>query len=149
MSAGEQEAAALQAVLAAEQAAIYGYGVVGSHLTGEPALAATADWTAHQVAADKLETELRARGATPAQSAVAYRLPHRISTAAQATALAVTLEDELASAYLGLVGLTDLPLRMLGARQVRTAALRAASWRGHTVTFPGLPATPAGSAKHP
>ncbi len=144
-----QEVGALQAALAAEQAAIYGYGVVGSHLTGEPALAATADWTAHQVAADKLETELRARAATPAQSGVAYRLPHRVSTAAQAAALAVTLEDDVASAYLGLVGLTDLPLRMLGARQVRTAALRAASWRGHPVAFPGLPGTlgqPAGSA---
>ena len=55
----------LQAALAAEQAAIYGYGVVGSHLSGTGLGAATADWTAHQEAADRLMAELRARGGSP------------------------------------------------------------------------------------
>lgn len=138
---GGAEVAALQAALAAEQAAIYGYGVAGSHLTGTARDTATTEWTAHQTAADKLTGLLRARGADPDPAAVAYRLPHRVSTAAQAAQLAATLEDQVTSAYLGLVALPGPELRLLGARQARAAALRAAAWRGSTEPFPGLPAS--------
>jgi hypothetical protein len=134
------EVRVLQAALAAEQAAIYGYGVVGAHLTGTALSSATADWTAHQEAADRLMAELRARWVTPAPAAVAYQLPHRVDTARQAVALAELLEERVTSAYLGLVALPAADLRMLGARQVRAAALRAAAWRGTTVAFPGLTA---------
>jgi hypothetical protein len=129
---------ALQAALAAEQAAIYGYGVVGAHLAGAALGAATTDWTAHERAADRLRAELQARGATPAPSAVAYHFARQVSTARQAVALAELLEERVTSAYLGLVALPDTGLRMLGARQVQAAALRAAAWRGTTVAFPGL-----------
>jgi len=131
-------AGALQAALAAEQAAIYGYGVVGAHLAGRAAAAATADWTAHEVAADRLTALLQAAGTAPAPSAVAYQLPHRVTTAAEATALAVLLEDQVASAYLSLVALGEGEVRALAALQVRAAALRAAAWRGATVAFPGV-----------
>ena len=72
---------------------------------------------------------------------MAYRLPHRVSTSAQAAQLAATLEDQVTSAYLGLVALPGPELRLLGARQARAAALRAAAWRGSTEPFPGLPAS--------
>jgi hypothetical protein len=134
------EVRALQAALAAEQAAIYGYGVVGAHLAGSALTAATTDWTAHQEAADRLRAELENRGASPAPAAVAYALPHLVSTARQAVALAELLEERVTSAYLGLVALPGAEVRMLGARQVRAAALRAAAWRGTTVAFPGLTA---------
>jgi hypothetical protein len=134
-------ASAISGALNAEQAAIYGYGVVGSHLTGTRAAAARAYWAAHQVAADKLTALLQARGATVPPASAAYQLPHAVRTAAQAASLAVTLEDQVLSAYLGLIAVDDEPLRALGARQARTAALRAAAWRGSTVAFPGLPAT--------
>jgi Domain of unknown function (DUF4439) len=133
--------AAMQGTLAAEQAAVYGYGVVGSHLDGSAQATATSDWTAHQAAVDKLSALLRSRGVIPTPAAVAYQLPHRVSTTTQALALAVTLEDQVTSAYLALVALSEPSLRMLGARQVRASALRAAAWRGHTVAFPGLPAS--------
>jgi hypothetical protein len=142
---------ALQAALAAEQAATYGYGVVGAHLDYPSLATAQTDWTAHEKAADKLSALLRDRGATPAPAAVAYQLPHRVTTSGRATALAVTLEDEVTSAYLALVALPDASLRLLGAREARAAALRAAAWRTSTVAFPGLPAAalrpsaPAGS----
>jgi len=135
------EARALQAALTAEQAATYGYGVAGAHLSGVAQRAATEDWTAHQEAADQLMAALRARGVTPAPAAVAYQMPHRVSTARQAVALAELLEERVASAYLGLVALPAADLRMLGARQVRAAALRAAAWRGATTAFPGLTAS--------
>ena len=41
--------AALQAALAAENAAIFGYGVAGAHLTGSSQAAAERDWTAHNL----------------------------------------------------------------------------------------------------
>jgi Domain of unknown function (DUF4439) len=130
---------ALQRALAAEQAAVYGYGVIGAHLTGAQLRAATGDWIAHQVARDQLEALLRARGAQPGAAAVGYRLPTPVRTAAEAQSLAVLLEDRVTAAYLGLVALGERRLRVLGARRVRQSALRATSWRGTTIAFPGLP----------
>jgi hypothetical protein len=133
--------AALQSALAAEHAAVYGYGVVGAYLTGSArAAAATADWVAHQDARDELEAMLRSSGSQPAPAAVAYRLPVPVRNAGQAVSLAVILEDRIATAYLGLVAVSTPAVRDLGALQVRASALRAAFWRGTTVAFPGLTA---------
>lgn len=135
---------ALQSALTAEHAAVYGYGVVGAYLTGGLQAAATSDWVAHQVARDQLEALLRSFGTQPAAAAVAYELPMTVRNSTQATALAVVLEDRIATAYLGLVALSDTTIREFGALQVRASALRAAAWRGSTVAFPGL--TPAALA---
>jgi hypothetical protein len=131
---------ALQTALEAEQAASYGYGIVGAHLAQGSArqAAATTDWTAHLAAAGQLSSMISARGGTPAPAAVAYQLPSPVRTAADAITLAWTLEDAVARAYLGLVALSELTLRRFGADQVRAAALRAEAWRGATQAFPGL-----------
>jgi hypothetical protein len=135
---GPAAAAALQAALAAENSAVYGYGVAGAHLAGARRTAAVRDWVAHQSARDALTAMLAARGAQPVAAAAAYELPFDVHTAAAAVALATVLEDRLTAAYLGLVGLSDPALRAFGARAVRAAALRAAAWRGSTLAFPGL-----------
>jgi hypothetical protein len=137
-----QEIAALQAALAAEQAACYGYGVVGARLNASASdgQGADTDWVAHQVARDNLTALITADGATPGPAPVAYQLPIQARTAAQAKSLAVILEDNVARAYMGLVGLSDTSLRELGTRQLTAAALRAARWRRTTVAFPGLKA---------
>jgi hypothetical protein len=137
-SAGEV-IAALQHALAAEQAASYGYGIVGAHLSGADQAAATTDWVAHMRTRDQLAKMISVRGGRPVPAAVAYQLPGPVHSAAQAEALAVTLEDGVAQAYLALVALTNTGLRNFGASQVRAAALRAEAWRGSTVAFPGLP----------
>jgi len=130
---------ALQSALAAEHAAVYGYGVVGAHLTGSQQATATTDWVAHQVARDRLEAMLRsADGSQPTAAAVAYQLPIPVRNAREAVALAVMLEDRIATAYLGLVALSNAAIRQYGAQQVQASALRAAAWRGSTVAFPGL-----------
>jgi hypothetical protein len=134
-----QAIAKLQAALAAEQAACYGYGVVGAYLSGAGAARADSDWIAHERARDSLTATITAAGADPVPAAVAYRLPVQVRSAAQATALAVILEERVAQAYIGVVGLTDLTLRALGARQLRDAALRASTWSHATAAFPGLP----------
>ena len=133
--------AALQSALAAEHAAVYGYGIVGANLTGSMQAAAMTDWVAHQVARDTLEAMLRSRGSEPVPAAAAYRLPVTVRTPSQAVSLAVLLEDRVATTYLSLVALSGVSIRQFGALQVRAAALRAAAWRGSTVPFPGLPAS--------
>lgn len=138
--ASPQAVAALQAALAAEQAACYGYGVVGAHLnvSRSQSRSAEADWVAHQVARDNLAALITSAGAAPNPAPVAYQLPVHVRTAAQARSLAVVLEDEVAQAYLGLVALGDRSLRALGGRELTAAALRAAGWRHATVAFPGM-----------
>ncbi len=133
--------AALQAALSAEQAAIFGYGVLGAHLTGTAQQTATTDWVAHEVAASQLTTLIQRAGAQPHPAAVGYQLPFSVQSPTSAKALAVFLEDEVARAYLALVALADDSLREFGARQLRAAALRGAAWSGTTVAFPGLPAS--------
>jgi hypothetical protein len=139
--------AALQSALAAEQSASYGYGIVGAILpqgSAQQARAST-DWVAHLRARDRLSALITARRATPVPAAVAYKLPRPVRTPAEARALATTLEDGVARAYLALVALPDKSLRRLGAEQVRAAALRAQEWRGSVEAFPGLPASPSTS----
>ena len=130
--------AALQGALAAENSAVYGYGVAGAHLTGARRAAAVRNWVAHESARDALTVMLAARAARPVAAAAGYELPLGVHNAAAAVALATVLEDRLSAAYLGLVGLADPALRAFGAAGARTAALRAAAWRGSTLAFPGL-----------
>ena len=136
-----QAVTALQAALAAEQAASYGYGVVGAHLNASSvqARSADADWVAHQQARDSLAAMITTAGAAPVPAPVAYQLPVQVQTPAEARSLAVILEDKVAQAYLGLVALPEQSLRALGARELTASALRAAAWRHSTVAFPGLP----------
>jgi len=134
--------AALQQALAAEQAAAYGYGVVGAHLMGSAAAAsADADWVAHLRAGSELTTMISAWGGQPVAAAVAYELPFPVISAATAQQLAATMEDRVAQAYLVVVALPEAGLRSFGAQQVRAAALRAEAWRGTTEAFPGMRAS--------
>ena len=129
---------ALQTALAAEHAAVYGYGVAGAHLSGARQRAAARDWQIHQASRDALAAMITAFGAQPVAAAAAYRLPFRVSSGRAAVMLAAFLEDRVAAAYLGVVALSETRLRLFGARALESAALRAAGWRGRTLAFPGL-----------
>ena len=139
---GQAAIRALQAALTAENTAVYGYGVAGAHLTGARRAAAVRDWVAHENARDTLTTMLTARGGQPVTAAAAYALPFPVRNAAAAVSLAALLEDRVAAVYLGLVGLSEPSLRAFGAARLRTAALRAAAWRGSTLAFPGFEVAP-------
>jgi hypothetical protein len=138
MSATGGEIAALQGALAAEHAAVYGYGVVGALLAGRERATAQADWTAHQVARDNLETMLTGLGATPVAASPAYKLPFAVTSASSAVRLAAALEDGVTRGYLGVVAVSDPALRLFGAKAMQTAASRAADWAGTTQAFPGM-----------
>src|SRR5215831_1086538 len=135
---------ALQAALAAEHAAVYGYGVAGAHLSGARRRAAARDWQIHESSRDALAAMITALGAQPVAAAAAYRLPFRVGSGRAAVSLAAFLEDRVATAYLGMVALSEARLRLLGARALESAALRAAGWRGRTLAFPGLEAPASG-----
>ena len=131
--------AALQGALAAEHAAVYGYGVVGAMLAGGEQARARADWTAHRVARDTLESMLTKLGAVPVAASPAYALPFTVTDAKSAARLAAVLEQGVTRAYLGLVAVSNPALRSFGARAMQTSANRAVAWSGATVAFPGMP----------
>ena len=62
---GPTAVSALQGALAAEHAAVYGYGVIGAIVTGKTETLARSDWLAHQEPRDTLEAMLVKLGATP------------------------------------------------------------------------------------
>ena len=130
---------ALQGALAAEHAAVYGYGVAGALLAGAAQVQARADWLAHQLARDTLEAMLTKLGATPVAASPAYRLPFAVSGAASARRLAAALEEGVTGAYLGVVAVDDPALRAFGAKAMQVSANRAVTWSGATVAFPGMP----------
>jgi Domain of unknown function (DUF4439) len=132
---------ALQVALAAEDAAIFGYGVAGAHLSGSRKSAAEQDWTNHNEARDTLTAMISALGATPVAAQAFYRLPFEVTDAASAARLAAYLEEGVTRAYLGLVAVSDRRLRTFGALAMQGPAERAAFWRGTTEAFPGLEAS--------
>jgi Domain of unknown function (DUF4439) len=129
---------ALQAALAAEDAAIFGYGVAGAHLSGSRKSAAEQDWTGHNEARDALTAMISALGASPVTGQAFYRLPFEVNDAASAVRLAAYLEEGVTRAYLGIVAVSDRQLRTFGALAMQTSAERAAYWRGTTEPFPGF-----------
>jgi hypothetical protein len=139
----ESTIAALQAALAAEQAASYGYGVVGAHLAGSRFAAASADCVAHERARDRLTSMISQRGGQPRAAASAYGLPVAVHNQAAARSLAALLEHQVAAAYLGMVAVDDPVLRRIAATSMRDCAVRAARWSGRAQAFPGLRPSPA------
>jgi hypothetical protein len=138
---GPSALTALQAALAAEDAAIFGYGVAGAHLSGSRKSAAEQYWTGHNQARDTLTAMISALGPTPVAARALYQLPFEVHDAASAAALAAYLEDGVTRAYLGVVAVSDQRLRTFGALAMQGSAERAAFWRGTTEAFPGLDAS--------
>ena len=136
-TAGELQA--LQTALAAEHAAVYGYGVAGALLSGADQARALTDWQAHQEARDTLHAMIVKLGATPVAASAAYELPFPVRDARSARRLAAALEDGVTEGYLGLVAVTNQVLRTFGALAMLPPAKRAVAWRGSTVAFPGMP----------
>jgi hypothetical protein len=97
---------ALRAALAAEDAAIYGYGVAGAHLSGGRQAAAEQYWERHNKARDTLTAMIYALGAQPVTAQAFYSLPFPVHDRTSAMALAAYLEDGVTRAYLGIVAVS-------------------------------------------
>ncbi|MFF0291639.1 ferritin-like domain-containing protein [Streptomyces sp. NPDC005262] len=136
MSAQTLQAA--QASLAAEHAAVYGYGVVGGRVADGRRAEATAAYHAHRARRDALVRTVQDLGGEPVAADSAYALPFAVPDSAAAVKLAGLLEDRIADVYSDLVRAAGGPLRREAADALREAAVRAVRWRGSGVTFPGL-----------
>nr|WP_203615653.1 ferritin-like domain-containing protein [Streptomyces sp. SID13726] len=130
--------AAFQKVLAAEHAAVYGYGVVGGRIREGRRAEAKAAYDAHRARRDALVREVRDLEGTPVAASAAYALPFPVPDSAAAVRLAAELEDRVAGVYSDLVRATGGGRRGTAAEALREAAVRAVRWRGESVAFPGL-----------
>ena len=143
------ELTAVQAALAAEHAAVYGYGVVGGRIREGRRQEAKTAYDAHRARRDALVREVRGLGGTPVAASAGYALPFPVPDSAAAVQLAAQLEDRVAGVYSDLVRAATGGLRGTAAEALREAAVRAVRWRGGSVPFPGLAeraATPTASA---
>lgn len=131
-----------QALLAAEHAAVYGYGVLGARLVDPLRERARAAEAEHRMLRDDLEAGLRAAGAQVPGPLAVYDVA--VAGVPEALALAVRLEEGTALRWRDLVGGTDgAGLRRLAVLALTGCAVRAAGWRRDlglvppTVALPG------------
>lgn len=142
------ENTALSEALAAEHAAVWGYGVVGAALDAGSQASATTSETAHRDVRDQLVRLLAERDTEPVDAQGAYALPFPVLSAVDAAALAVVLEDGVAAAWVRVLDQSverstrELAVGALTAAEVRAVAWRAAAGQTPTTNaFPGLPAS--------
>ncbi|MBC3844146.1 DUF4439 domain-containing protein [Streptacidiphilus sp. 4-A2] len=131
--------AALQAALAAEDAAVYGYGVIGAQLDSTGQGRAAELLAGHQDQVRALTQRISAAAATPATAAPGYELPFPVDSAADAVRMAALLEERLADVYANGVQAASGPLRTALASALQGCALASLSWSGSGSAFPGLP----------
>ncbi|MGW7527375.1 ferritin-like domain-containing protein [Streptomyces sp. NPDC054783] len=132
------ELTALQAALAAEHAAVYGYGVVGGRIGAARRSEARAAYDAHRARRDALIREVRDLGGEPVAANAGYALPFPVPDSPAAVLLAARLEERVAGVYADLVRAATGARRGAAAAALREAAVRAVRWNGESVAFPGL-----------
>jgi Domain of unknown function (DUF4439) len=140
------ENAALREALAAEHAAVWGYGVVGAALGTSAQGLATASETAHRTIRDQVVVLLAERGAGPVDAEGGYALPFPVLSGTDAAALAVVLEDGVASAWVRVLDqAVERTTRELAVAALTAAEVRAVGWRttaGQTPATRALPGLP-------
>ena len=140
------EDAALQEALAAAHTAVWGYGVVGAATPVEDRAPVVEAEEAHRDLRDTVAALLTSRRVEPVPAAAGYTLPAPVGSAADAAALAVTLEDGTSQAWTWVLDqATEQSTRELGVAVLSAAEVRAVGWRAAagrapvTSAFPGLP----------
>ncbi|TFV65078.1 DUF4439 domain-containing protein [Blastococcus sp. CT_GayMR20] len=140
------ENAALGEALAAEHAAVWGYGVVGAALGPDAQPAAAASETAHRDLRDQVVLLLAGRDAEIVDAEGGYALPFPVLSEVDAAALAVTLEDGVSAAWVRVLDqAVESSTREFAVGALSGAEVRAVGWRASagrtpvTSAFPGLP----------
>jgi hypothetical protein len=139
------DVAALQRCLAAEHAAVYGYGVVGGRLAGIADAADAIDlaersYDQHRAARDRL-TALAARlGARPVAAKPAYDTPFTPAALVGCRRLARLMERRCCEEYAYAVAQpTTREVRRVLARGLTDSAVRGVWWGAAPQPFPGRP----------
>jgi hypothetical protein len=143
----DTENEALQKALAAEHAAVWGYGVVGAALPADGRAPAAAAESAHRDVRDQVEALLADRKLEPVGTEGGYALPFPVLSAVDAATLAVVLEDGIAAAWVRVLDqAAERSTRELAVQVLSATEIRAVAWRGAagqtpvTKALPGLPA---------
>lgn len=138
--------AALFDALAAEHAAIYGYGLVSAHVMPDENELVSESLAQHRdrrEAAVALTNEQSVKAPLPAAG---YQLPMVVSNAKNAAKLAVRLETDCAMAWRAVLEQTDTDKnREFGTTALTQCAVLAARWRAVLGAWPVTEAFPGGN----
>ncbi|WP_067505111.1 ferritin-like domain-containing protein [Actinoplanes sp. TFC3] len=137
---------AMAAALAAEEAAIYAYGLLGVKLTSDGDLTeARACEAIHRDRRDALVLRLAALKASTAPAPAGYQLPFEVTDRDSALKLAIQVEDGVAQAWRATLPSTEGGDRSTALSALTDAAVRATRWRRRgnvspvTLPWPGRP----------
>jgi hypothetical protein len=136
----------LTAALAAEEAAIYAYGLIGVHLNRESELNGARDTEqVHRQRRDYLVDKLAELNASAAPAPAGYELPFEVTNRATALKLAIHIEDGVTQAWRAVLPVTEQGQRNSALSAMTDSAVRATAWRRFakatpvTMAFPGRP----------
>ena len=142
----ESEDTALGEALAAEHAAVWGYGVVGAALGADARPVAADAEAAHRDVRDQVSALLAGREADVVDAEGGYALPFPVLSEVDAAALGAVLEDGVAAAWVRVLDqAAERSTRELAVATLSAAEVRAVGWRAAagqtpvTRAFPGLP----------
>jgi len=135
--------AALQGALAAEQAAVWAYGLVAAYARDQAAMIAEAR-SGHLLRRDATTARLIQGGAAAPEPAAAYQVSVAVTDPGTALTLAQDIETDAAAAWRVVIGSTDdAELRGFALAGLSDAAVRLAMWKQvagatpTTIPFPG------------
>jgi ferritin-like protein len=135
----------LTKALAAEEAAIYAYGIIGVHLSGTTQTLARSAEADHRARRDELVSRLDELKASPAPAPAGYDLPFPVTGKETALKLAIHVEDGVAQAWRATLAVTTGTDRATALAALTGAAVQAVRWRKAagvaplTMAFPGRP----------
>jgi len=137
-------AAALFDAVAAEHAAIYGYGIVSAHSSPDENDLVSAELAEHRERREAAIAMLTGRSAKAPLPAAGYQLPIPVNNPTDAATLAVRMEDDCAVAWrAALEQASSEQDRAFAVTALTEAAIAAARWKQvqgikpMTVAFPG------------
>ncbi|MCH9701069.1 MAG: ferritin-like domain-containing protein [Actinomycetia bacterium] len=135
---------ALFDAIAAEHATIYGYGIVSAHSIPEVNYLVAEAMAEHRARREAAIAMLVEGGVNAPLPAAGYSLPMEVDGPADAANLAVTMEQDSATAWRAVVEqATDQNVRAFAVTALTDSAVTAARWRRVrgdttiTVPFPG------------
>jgi Domain of unknown function (DUF4439) len=138
--------AALFDAVAAEHAAVYGYGLVSAHSTPDLNDLVSESLAGHRELREEGIARLAARKAPAPVPAVGYRMPFDVATPTAAEKLAVRMEEDCAVAWRAVLEQAKASDdRQLAVTAMTRAAVTAAKWRSALGVVPSTVAFPGGS----
>ena len=138
--------AALFDALAAEHAAIYGYGLVSAHVMPDDNELVSESLAQHRDRRESVLALMNDRSLKAPMPAAGYQLPMVVNNATNAAKLAVRMEGDCAVAWRAVLEQTDSDQdRAFGTNALTQCAVLAARWREVLGAWPITQAFPGGS----